>query len=475
MAPAKKRAAAANRASKPAETTTRRTSGRTTTAAAAKATKAKAPARKALAEKTNNIPETTAQGKGRGRKRPAAEELETPDTEEQDEIVSDAGAQPKGARGRPRATKAQKVSEPEDEPTELEPEPVAPPAAKRGRKPKTKVASPPAEKEIPETHQPEDEIPETQPTEELDLSMEEDELVDELPPTYNRGVSSLQRTRPPVPSSASQRPMQTKDSDLHDPSLRRRIGDLTKEHESLRAKYAQLHDIGINEAERNYDRLKKQGEEKASTGNQLIATLKAQLSTQTELAKESQQLRQQLEASQSKVEELQSKISDLNGSLTEAKAETKTLSTKLGAARTAASTSAKVPGSAIKGANANGRLVAANAEAAAQLALTKENLYGDLTGLLICGVKREHNEDVFDCVQTGRNTTLHFKLAIGVDGSSEKHDDAQFMYIPQLDPKNDQDLIDMLPDYLVEEITFPRLHAAKFYQRVMKTLTERPE
>jgi len=49
------------------------------------------------------------------------------------------------------------------------------------------------------------------------------------------------------------------------------------------------------------------------------------------------------------------------------------------------------------------------------------------------------------------------------------------MYMPQLDPSRDGPLIDMLPDYLVEEITFPRPQAAKFYARVMKALTERLE
>jgi hypothetical protein len=149
----------------------------------------------------------------------------------------------------------------------------------------------------------------------------------------------------------------------------------------------------------------------------------------------------------------------------------------------------------MKNNHGNNRLLVNAAEAAAQLAQKKENLYGDLTGLLVCGVKREKDEEVFDCVQTGRNGSefkagkvkrrarprliqyiaLHFKLAIGVGGSSDKFDDAQFIYMPQLDAARDAELIDILPDYLVEEITFPRLHAAKFYSRVVKALSERPE
>ena len=46
-----------------------------------------------------------------------------------------------------------------------------------------------------------------------------------------------------------------------------------------------------------------------------------------------------------------------------------------------------------------------NAEAAkdAQIRQLKEELYSDLTGLIIRGVKREDGEDIYDCIQTGRN------------------------------------------------------------------------
>jgi hypothetical protein len=33
--------------------------------------------------------------------------------------------------------------------------------------------------------------------------------------------------------------------------------------------------------------------------------------------------------------------------------------------------------------------------------------------------------------------------------------------------------MEILPDYLEDEITFPRPHAAKFYARVVKALTEK--
>jgi hypothetical protein len=72
-----------------------------------------------------------------------------------------------------------------------------------------------------------------------------------------------------------------------------------------------------------------------------------------------------------------------------------------------------------------------------------------------------------------RQLALHFKLAVTNEKSIDNYEDAQCQYIPQLDPSRDKQLIELLPDYLVEEITFPRPQAARFYARVVKALTER--
>lgn len=136
--------------------------------------------------------------------------------------------------------------------------------------------------------------------------------------------------------------------------------------------------------------------------DQLIAALKSQLATQTELAKEGQRVKKQLDSSESEVAATQTQLEEATTSLTEAQAEIKTLKTKLAAARTAEAAQVKVPSSAIKGNTANSRLLA-NAEAAAQVAQLKEDLYADMTGLIITGVKREEDGEVYDCLQTGRN------------------------------------------------------------------------
>ena len=76
---------------------------------------------------------------------------------------------------------------------------------------------------------------------------------------------------------------------------------------------------------------------------------------------------------------------------------------------------------------------------------------------------------MFDCIQTGRNGTLHFKLAVE---AAEDGGEPQCHYTPHLDEGRDRALIGVLPGYLVDEISFPQAQAGKFYARVLKALNE---
>lgn len=105
----------------------------------------------------------------------------------------------------------------------------------------------------------------------------------------------------------------------------------------------------------------------------------------------------------------QALATELSNSLGEAQNENKVLQAKLSGARSAStaieSANAKTPGSAMKG-NGPGRTImvgSAEAAQAAQVAQMKEDLYRDLTGLLVLGVERGSEVDLFDCIQTGRN------------------------------------------------------------------------
>jgi len=195
-------------------------------------------------------------------------------------------------------------------------------------------------------------------------------------------------------------------------------------------------------------------------------------------------LKQQLEASETQVTELQSRVSGLTASVAESKAEIKSLNMKLSAARTM--DMSKIPGSAIKGGSTKG-VIPQPSNLAAQL---KEDLYADLTGLIVRSAKREGGEDVYDCIQTGRNgseysslrekpegrtdshTALHFKLSVPSDASSDNFENAETLYTPHLNENRDHDLIDILPDFLVEPISFARKDTGKFYARVLKALND---
>lgn len=105
---------------------------------------------------------------------------------------------------------------------------------------------------------------------------------------------------------------------------------------------------------------------------------------------------------------MKSDADEARAQLASAQSEVKALQTKLAAARNTAASlegASKVPGSAIKGGAANRANAAASAEAAqaAQLAQLKEDLYSDLTGLIIRDVKDKDSENVYDCIQTGIN------------------------------------------------------------------------
>lgn len=105
---------------------------------------------------------------------------------------------------------------------------------------------------------------------------------------------------------------------------------------------------------------------------------------------------------------LKETIKAMTSDVNKAQGEIKALQAKLTAARNAATTteqSRMVPGSTGKGVAASRAAMAANAESAyaLQVAQLKEDLYSDLTGLIIRDVKRREGDCLYDCIQTGLN------------------------------------------------------------------------
>ncbi len=137
--------------------------------------------------------------------------------------------------------------------------------------------------------------------------------------------------------------------------------------------------------------------------------MKKELATQKALAQESKSLQRQIATKDSDVAKAQALATQLSASLSDAQNENKTLQAKLANARSASATvesvHAKTPGSAIKGKGQARTVMVGSAEAAqgARVAQLKEDLYSDLTGLILRGVERGEESDVYDCIQTGRN------------------------------------------------------------------------
>ncbi|KAK2785493.1 hypothetical protein FQN52_008404 [Onygenales sp. PD_12] len=282
-------------------------------------------------------------------------------------------------------------------------------------------------------------------------------------------------------SAANRRARSVSDTEKGDSeaTLRRKLGDMTKKYENIDMKYRNLREVGILEANANVDKLRKQCEATAAASNELIASLKKELAAQASLAKQSRSLEKQLQDRNMEVSELEAKIKEMTSGLNSAQNEVKTLQTKLAASRNAAtnveSVNSKAPGSAVKNGAASRTLMVGSTEAAhaAQIAQLKEDLYSDLTGLIIRDAKKRESDHLYDCIQTGVNGTLHFKLAVAHDVENTSFEAAEFHYMPLLDANRDRDLVDILPEYLSVDITFSRQHAAKFYSRVVDTLTKR--
>jgi hypothetical protein len=122
-------------------------------------------------------------------------------------------------------------------------------------------------KETPLDPSPEKVVRETQvPPIDIDADAEEDEIVEK---TITRRAYSASRAR--SNSRHRQPPLQRRragsasDTERNEPALRRKLG------ENLHLKYQDLREIGLKEAERNFERLKKQSEER--TKSMLCANL----------------------------------------------------------------------------------------------------------------------------------------------------------------------------------------------------------
>lgn len=153
--------------------------------------------------------------------------------------------------------------------------------------------------------------------------------------------------------------------------------------------------------------------------NDLIQSLRKELATQTAIAQESRSLQRQLAAREAALSKAEKNVVELTTSVSEAQNEIKTLQAKLANSRTASaaveSVNARTPGGGAMNNKTNQprtiMMGSAEAAQAAQIALMKEDLYSDLTGLILRGVERGEEADIYDCIQTGRNGSKYSTLS----------------------------------------------------------------
>lgn len=197
-----------------------------------------------------------------------------------------------------------------------------------------------------------------------------------------------------------------------DPELKRKLNDLTKQYDTLKLKYQNIEELGQNQAQTNFEELKRRTDQVAKDQSAVITSLKKELAEARKASTSSSEtaaLHKQVATLTTSNEALTNENATVKNSLQLSQNEVKSLEAKLVAARQQLSqlpstqdANNKAPGSATTRQDLS-RSVGPNATDAQKEAKMKENLYSDLTGLIIRGVKRKEGEDEYDCIQTGRN------------------------------------------------------------------------
>lgn len=338
------------------------------------------------------------------------------DTEEVDEFDNDnmEASKPKAKRAKTAtATKnTKKTAAPKSAP------------AKKGKVAK-RAPSPEPLAMIPETQQDPDQMDDVEQSIEISLDPSNMDIAQEPTPKpvqkfYQRAPSVPVQPLHPRPSArpASVQPTYAPVRDrsgsagggerrVGDPELRRALNEMTKKYENLQLKYEALEDVGKADAETNFEKLKRASDQKAKDSNELIASLKKELAevrkSSTAVTSETSGLQKQVNSLTTTNEKVAAERDDLKEKLKVSQNEIKSMEAKLIAARQQLSSSvleAKAQATAATKLNHNSTAGLGDAQKEAKM---KENLYADLTGLIVCGVKRMEGEDVYDCIQTGRN------------------------------------------------------------------------
>ncbi|KAF8416188.1 chromosome segregation protein Csm1/Pcs1-domain-containing protein [Tirmania nivea] len=326
----------------------------------------------------------------------------------------------------------------------------------------------------------EKEIAETQYTPmDVDEEVLEEEEVDEVvsaqpppkPASRKRAASVTQQ--PAAKKVTPSKPDTLQGNAACEEGLRRQLEEMTRRFEDTDKRLKELTKLKYTDAEVALVEYKKVMEARIATSEELNAALQDDLNAYQNLATVNKGLKKELAAKGIEISNLNNKVTELEKDVYAAKNEIQSLTAKLTVARQAAA-APQVPGSAVKPKAHSRDPPHMNGHGPTMLTgpipweiVAKEDLYGDLTALTVLGVKVFPDQPhlrVYDCIQTGKNGTLHFKLTTPV---TMVNDEDEITFTPHLDPQRDAKILSLLPEYLTEEITFARQNATRFYLKLL--------
>ncbi|RPB26067.1 hypothetical protein L211DRAFT_847803 [Terfezia boudieri ATCC MYA-4762] len=325
-----------------------------------------------------------------------------------------------------------------------------------------------AEKEIAETQY------EPMDVDEEIVEEEVGELASAEPqkPASRKRAASM--TQQPAPKKATPSiPEKLQGNSVGEEGLREQLVEMTRRFEDTDKRLKELTKLKYTDAEVALVEYKKVMEARIATSEKLNAALQDDLNAYQNLGTVNKTLRKELATKATEISALKNKVTELQKNAYATENEIQSLTAKLIVARKAA-VAPQAPGSAVKPKGHSRELPHVNGHGPTTSAghipwevVAKEDLYGDLTALTVLGVKifpDQPHQRVYDCIQTGKNGTLHFKLTTPVTMQSEED---EITFTPHLDPKRDAKILSLLPEYLTEEITFARQNATRFYLKLL--------
>ncbi|RKP12321.1 chromosome segregation protein Csm1/Pcs1-domain-containing protein [Piptocephalis cylindrospora] len=218
-----------------------------------------------------------------------------------------------------------------------------------------------------------------------------------------------------VPVQISENLMLTEDDEQSEKPPR---SGVSKAYDLLLAKYEELRTMRLTDAEGQFQAYRKSVEERFAATDVLIETLKGQLE-EARASPSSSSSSSQINTAPSS----DSDISLMEAQLVEANAR------------------ARTPGKQRPSGAPDGPILRDLGEVV--------GLFEELTGLEVTRSQSPEGSH-FDCVQTGKNGVLSFRL------TRPTEDPTLFDYTPDLDAKRDAKLLETLPGYLQDEIRFQR-------------------